>query len=105
MFIVAAQPLHRRRSFTQFVRQVTGIQRRPKPRQLAEAIVMARVGEMRRIHASQTDCLPCAIAANVQLSMAFSIIPRKMRTDDWLHERIYMPATRAFTKIEQESDQ
>ena len=105
MFLVAAQPLHRRRSFAQFVRQVTGIQRRPKPRQLAEAIVMARIGEMRRIHASQTDCLGCAIAANIQLSMAFSVIPRKLRTDDWLHARIYMPATRAFARIDQENDQ
>lgn len=104
MFIIAAQPHHGRNAFKKFVREVLGVRRRPNPRQLAEAIKLARSGEMRRIHASQTDCLGCAIAANIQLSMAYSVIPRKLRTDDWLHARIYMPASRAYTKLDQENN-
>lgn len=101
MFIIAAEPLHGRNAFKRLLRNAFKLRKPLTTRQLAEAIKLARNGEMRRIHASQTDCLGCAIAANIQLSMAFSVIPRRVRTDDWLHERIYMPATRAYTKIEQ----
>lgn len=101
MFIVSAEPLHGRNAFMKLLRDTLGLRKRPTPRQLAEAINLARNGEMRRIHASQTDCLGCAIAANIQLSMAYRVIPRRLRTDDWLHSRIYMPASRAFTKIEE----
>lgn len=100
MFIISAKPLHGRTAFAELVRGIFSI-RRPSPRQLAEAITLARNGEMRRIHASQTDCLGCAIVANIQLSQAYSVIPRGLRTDDWLHTKIYMPATRAYTKLEQ----
>lgn len=105
MFIISAKPLHGRTAFAELVRDIFTIRRKPSPRQLAEAITLARNGEMRRIHASQTDCLGCAIVANIQLSQAYSVIPRALRTDDWLHTKIYMPATRAYTKLEQENDE
>lgn len=73
--------------------------RRPTLREIARLLIVAREIEKMHIHATADNCPAHGMLAHVAAPALIEILPRRLRNDREMHDRITAPAAREYARL------
>lgn len=78
---------------------------RRTPREMGHIVRDLQRAQARNLHANATQCIGCAITAQVLHSRAMSALPRRYRQDKaWRHDHVEMPGARIYARMLDEQE-